>query len=211
MTLNERRLQPEDAVPHAGEHAVPACVSHASPRVIAPIHFHDQPHRRSDEVRSASRTCSRAPDNASRSRPPPRRAQAAARKLARRPLSTTSTSSVLPHPRPSTSEHGAEPDAWGRQAARSPSGEHGGWGQQESGRRCMIGIMCTGNRTEGSIPSTQRRTTPHHALRSRPDPPVGPRRRRRRGIPPSPQVPKTESLCESGLFSLRSGCEEICV
>ena len=41
---------------------------------------------------------------------PPRRAQAAARKLARRP------------PRPSTSEHGAEPDAWGRRDARSAAG-----------------------------------------------------------------------------------------
>jgi hypothetical protein len=37
----------------------------------------------------------------------------------------------LPYRRPSTCEHGAEPDAWGRQAARSPTGEHGGWGQQE--------------------------------------------------------------------------------
>src|SRR4051794_12713388 len=35
--------------------------------------------------------------------------------------------SAPPEPvrRPSTCEHGAEPDAWGRQAARSPKGEHG--------------------------------------------------------------------------------------
>jgi transposase len=48
--------------------------------------------------------------------PPPRRAQAAARKLARRPPPGRAGGDE--RPRPSTSEHGAEPDVWGRRAAR---------------------------------------------------------------------------------------------
>jgi hypothetical protein len=80
-------------------------------------------------------------------RPPPRRAQAAARKHARRPQ--LQDLSVLDHPlkRPSTSEHGAEPDVWGRHDARRPErAEHG---RVRGNKR--LEIMCTGNRTEGAL------------------------------------------------------------
>lgn len=46
--------------------------------------------------------------------------EAAARKLARRPLHAVA--SAQDAARPSTSEHGAEPDAWGRRDARRPEG-----------------------------------------------------------------------------------------
>ena len=51
VALNERALQPQHPIAHALEHTVPARIRRAPPLVIRAIHFHDQPYRRSSEVR----------------------------------------------------------------------------------------------------------------------------------------------------------------
>ena len=149
-----------------------------------------------------------ATTTAPRKRPPPTSSVAAPR--------TSGCPGALPrrrrktkHRRPATARSGAPVAAGVAHPLPNPSRfmwTHGHQRRERSdpfslsvSRRWLAKSRTAGRfakpRSKGSKPSALRRTAPHHKLRSRSEPHVGPRRRRRRGIPPSARSAVTPHAC----------------